>query len=202
MTRILIFFILAIGFNVANAQCIACWELRKVEITMKTGQSITGYVKWNEIWLNDVLDTAVWKSRFPESLLPYYENLGYKWDLEFITEIFVIKNDSINEFYATKAISTGNLDYTKIQSVRELDKGSKIYRGVGDIQVFTQAEIDKLKTNPVAVLFYTSAYFGTYFLSYNPAITAAELSRINDDNYSKMAVDLKARGVIVYSVGY
>lgn len=202
MKHILILFILAIGINVANAQCVACWELRKVEITMKSGQNITGYVKWNDVWLNDVLDTAVWKNRFPESLLPYYENLGYKWDLEFITEIFVINNDSIVEFLATKAISIGNLDYTKIKSVQELDKDSKIYHGVGDIQVFTQSEIDKLKTNPVAVLFYTSGYFGTYFLSYNPAITAKELSRINEDNYSKMAVDLKAKGVIVYSVGF
>ncbi len=202
MKRIFIFLVLAIGFTVANAQCISCWELRKVEITMKTGQSITGYVKWNEVWLNGVLDTAVWKNRFPESLLPYYENLGYKWDLEFITEIFVIRNDSIPEFYATKAVSTGNLDYTKIQSVRELDKGSENYHGVGDIQIFSQAEIDKLKRNPVAVLFYTSAYFGTYFLSYNPAITTAVLSRINEDNYSKMVVDLKEKGVIVYSVGY
>jgi len=163
MKRIFIFLVLAIGFTVANAQCISCWELRKVEITMKTGQSITGYVKWNEVWLNGVLDTAVWKNRFPESLLPYYENLGYKWDLEFITEIFVIRNDSIPEFYATKAVSTGNLDYTKIQSVRELDKGSENYHGVGDIQIFSQAEIDKLKRNPVAVLFYTSAYFGNLF---------------------------------------
>lgn len=203
MTRILAFLVLLVtGFNTAKADCPACWELRKVEITMNTGQIITGYVKWNEIWLNDVLDTAVWKNRFPESLLPYYQNLSYKWDLEFITELFIIKNDSIDEFIATKAESTGNLDYTKIKSVRELDVSAKKYHGIDEIQILTQKDIDRLKTNPLAVFYYDSGIFGTYFLSYNPAITAKVLSGINEQNYQKMVTDLKAKGVIVYTFGY
>jgi len=202
MIRILSFLIVLLSFNSTKADCLNCWELRKVEITLNNGQIITGYVKWNEIWLNDVLDTTVWKNRFPESLLPYYQNLSYKWDLEFITELFIISNDSIDEFIATKAESTGNLDFTKIKSVREIDKGAKIYHGIDEIQILSQNDIDKLKRNPVAVFYYDAGIFGTYFLSYNPSITAKVLSGINEQNYQKMVTDLKAKGVIVYTFGY
>ncbi len=202
MKKILLIIIAFISFTAAKAECYTCWELRKVEITMNSGQIVTGYVKWNDVWLNDVLDTAVWKNRFPESLLPYYQNLSYKWDLELITEIFIIKNDSIDEFIATKAICQGNLDYTKIKSVREIDKDAKIYHGIGDIQILTQEEIDRLKGNPYAVFYLDSSLFGTYFLSYNKAITHAALSRINEDNFRKMSEELKTKGVIVYTFGY
>ncbi|NTW25903.1 MAG: hypothetical protein HGA37_14495 [Lentimicrobium sp.] len=202
MKRILVLFILVFGFNTTQADCLNCWELRKVEITMNSGEVVTGYLKWNEIWLNDVLDTAVWKNRFPESLLPYYQNLSYKWDLELITEVFIIKNDSISEFIATKAACVGNLDYTKIKSVRELDPTAKKYHGIDEIQLLTQNEIDKLKTNPVAVFYYDSSVFGTYFISYNPAITFKVLNEINEENYSRKVTELKAKGVIVYSFGY
>ncbi|MBK9356063.1 MAG: hypothetical protein IPN08_01500 [Bacteroidales bacterium] len=202
MKRILLIFVAIIVINVAKADCPACWELRKVEITMKSGEIITGYVKWNELWLNDVLDTTVWKNRFPESLLPYYENLGYKWDLEFITELFIIKNDSIDEFIATKAECTGNLDYTKIKSVRELDAAAKKYHGIDEIQILSQKDIDRLKSNPVAVFYYDSGVFGTYFLSYNPAITFKVMSGINAENYTRKVDELKLKGVIVYSFGY
>jgi hypothetical protein len=202
MIRILAILIIVTGFNTARADCLNCWELRKVEITLNNGQIITGYVKWNEIWLNDVLDTAVWKNRFPESLLPYYQNLSYKWDLEFITELFIISNDSIDEFIATKAESTGNLDYTKIKSVRELDVSTKKYQGIDEIQILAQKDIDRLKSNPVAVFYYDAGIFGTYFLSYNPAITHKVLNGINEQNYQKMVTDLKAKGVIVYTFGY
>jgi len=202
MIRMLALLILVSGFISAKADCPACWELRKVEITMKSGEIITGYVKWNELWLNDVLDTTVWKNRFPESLLPYYENLGYKWDLEFITELFIIKNDSIDEFIATKAECTGNLDYTKIKSVRELDASAKKYHGIDEIQILSQKDIDRLKSNPVAVFYYDSGVFGTYFLSYNPAITFKVMSGINAENYTRKVDELKLKGVIVYSFGY
>lgn len=202
MIRFFAFLILVSLTVSAKADCPACWELRKVEITLNNGEIITGYVKWNESWLNDVLDTAVWKNRFPESLLPYYQNLGYKWDLEFITELFIIKNDSIEEFLATKAESTGNLDYTKIKSVRELDVQAKKYRGMDEIQILGQKDIDRLKTNPVAVFYYDAGVFGTYFLSYNPAITHKVLSTINEENYQRKVDEMKAKGVIVYSFGY
>lgn len=202
MKQILILLIAFTGFNIARADCLTCWELRKVELTMTNGEVISGYVKWNEAWLNDVLDTAIWKNRFPESLLPYYQNLGYKWDLELITEIFIIKNDSIDEFIATKAESQGNLDYTKIKSVRELDKEAKKYHGAEDILIFNQNDIDRLSTNPFATFYYDASYFGTFFLSYNKAITRNELNKINEGNYQRMVTEFKGKGVVVYTISY
>lgn len=202
MKNLLVLIILVIGFNNAKAGCLACWELRKVELTLTSGQKVTGYVKWNEAWLTGVLDTAVWKNRFPESMLPYFQTLGYQWEMELITEIFIIKNDSIDELIATKAEFQGNLDYNKVKSVRELDKGEKIYHGAGDILILSQDDIDRLKSNPFATYYFDSSFFGTFFLSYNQAITRKELSNINEDNYQRMVADFKKRGVVVYSVGY
>jgi len=202
MIRILAFFIAILSFQSTKADCLTCWELRKVEITMTSGETVSGYIKWNETWLNDIIDTTIWKNKFPESVLPYYQKLGFTYELELFTEIFIIKNDSIDEFIATKPECQGNLDYTKIKSVRELDKGAKIYHGAEEILIFSQRDIDRLKTNPYSTFYYDSSLFGTNFLSYNKAITRNEFSKINEDNYDRMVADFKAKGVIVYTVGY
>ena len=202
MKQLFILLIALLGYNVAKADCLSCWELRKVEITLKSGANITGYIKWKEAWLNGVVDTAVWKNRFPESLVAYYENLGYKWDLEVYEEIYLIKNDSINPFVATKADKAGVLEYEKVKGIRELDQDGKIYRGMGEILTFTQDEIDQLKTNPFAVFYFDSTYYSTWFLSYSKYITAEELNKINEDNLNEKTSELKKKGVIVYTFGF
>lgn len=202
MKHLFILLIALLGYNTAKADCPSCWELRKVEVTLKSGSMLTCYIKWNESWLNGVVDTAVWKNRFPESLVAYYENLGYKWDLEVYEEIYLIKNDSINPFVASKPEKTGALDYEKIKAIKELNQDGKIYRGRGEILTFTQEEINKMMTNPFAVFYFDSAYFSTWFLSYNKYITAQELSKINADNLREKTTELKKKGVIVYTFGY
>lgn len=202
MKHLFILFIVLLGYNAAKADCLSCWELRKVEITLKSGSMITCYIKWNEAWLNGVVDTSVWKNRFPESLVAYYENLGYKWDLEVYEEIYLIKNDSINPFVATKPEKTGALDYEKINTIRELDQDGKIYRGMGEILAFTQEEINKMMTNPLAVFYFDSAYYSTWFLNYNKYVTAEEFSKITVDNIKEKTSELKKKGVIVFTFGY
>lgn len=202
MKHLFILLIALLGYNTAKADCPSCWELRKVEITLKSGSRITGYIKWNESWLDGVVDTVVWKNRFPESLLAYYENLGYKWDLEIYEEIYLIKNDSINPFVASKPEKTGALDYEKIKAIKELGQDEKIYRGRGEILTFTQEEISKMMTNPFGVFYFDSAYYSTWFLSYNKYITAKELSRINEDNLAEKTSELRKKGVIVITFGF
>lgn len=202
MKHLFILLIALLGYNAAKADCPSCWELRKVEITLKSGSTITCYIKWNESWLIGVVDTAVWKNRFPESLVAYYENLEYKWEMEIYEEIYLIKNDSINPFVATKPEKAGALAYEKVKAIKELDPDGKIYRGMGEILTFTQDEISKLMTNPVAVFSFDSAYFSTWFLSYNKYITTQELSKINEDNLREKTSELKKKGVIVYTFGY
>ena len=202
MKPLFILLIALLGYNAAKADCPSCWELRKVEITLKSGSLITCYIKWNESWLNGVVDTAIWKNRFPESLVAYYENLEYKWELEVYEEIYLIKNDSINPFVATRPERTGALDYEKIKAIKELDQDGNIYRGRGEILTFTQEDISKMMTNPFAVFYFDSAYYSTWFLSYNKYITAQELSKINADNLKEKTSELKKKGVIVYTFGY
>lgn len=47
-----------------HADCLACFELKGVQVTMKDGQKYSGYVGWNHAWF-----TSREKSRFPDTLL-------------------------------------------------------------------------------------------------------------------------------------
>jgi len=49
--RTLLVLLLLINVSLAMADCLACWELRKVEVVLKSGQRMVGFVHWNESWL-------------------------------------------------------------------------------------------------------------------------------------------------------
>ncbi len=202
MRRLLTLLIILIGFNTTQADCLACWELRKVEITLTNGEIISGYIEWNESWLGEVSLYTQWQNKFPESLIPYYKSLKYERKIILYKEIFIIKNDSIDEFAATKEECKLNLDYRKVKSVRELDKKAKRYHGADDLPVFTQEQIDKLKTNPFAMVEIDESVFSVFFLSYNPEITRKQLNKITENDREQRAIEFKNKGVIVYIIGY
>lgn len=148
----------------------ACWVLRKVEVTLTDGTILKGYVQWNESRISESLDFNKWQNKFPESLVPYYKNLPYKRDLILIQEIFFIRNDSIGEIFASKKECLKTLDLNQIKTVKELDKNAKRLEGLGEILTFTQDEINKLKTNPIATMRIKIEPTDVYFISYNPEI--------------------------------
>jgi len=202
MTKYLTFFLLILTFNIAKASCLACWEQRKVEIILTTGDTLTGYVEWNELWISSIPNFKKWGNKFPESLVPLYENLPYKKELVLITEFIDIKNDSIDRFFCTKKELKRMLDYKQILSIKELDKKGKKREGANNVLVLTQQEIDKLQTNPFAIISIEEPVSDTYFLSYNPLITKQILRSIIPQNYEDKIPELKTKGVIVYSISY
>jgi hypothetical protein len=191
-----------IGFHSVKGDCLACWELRKVEITCTNGKTLTGYVQWNESWLVLMPDYKVWQNRFPESYVPYYSQFKHQCDIFLYKQVFPVKNDSIREFIATKKECMVKFDIKQIKSIREIDKDKKKYTGADELPVFTQAEINRLRTNPIAMKVVDQGVADIIFLSYNPSITGKQLSTIDEQNYEQKKVLLKGKGVICYSLGY
>jgi hypothetical protein len=202
MKNYLTFFLLILIVNHSQAGCLACWEQRKVEIILTTGDTLTGYVEWNELWISAVPNFKKWENKFPESLVPLYANLPYQKELVLIKEFIDLKNDSIAPFFCTKTEFKQQLDYNQILSIKELDKAEKKREGVNDVLVLTQQEIEKLQTNPFAIIRVEEAVSVTYFLSYNPLITKQELISIAARDYEDKIPELKTKGVIVYSISY
>jgi hypothetical protein len=202
MKTILSLIISILSYNIAKADCLACWEQRKVEIIFTSGDTLKGYVEWNESWLTTIPNFEKWKNKFPESLRPFYMNKPYKKDFTLTKKLIVIKNDSINEFIATKNEYQIIVDFNKIKSIRELDKNSKKLSGAGDIPVFTQTEIEILQNNPFAIIRIEGPVSDTYFLIYNHLITRENLRAINERNFEDKIDEMKQKGVIVYSISY
>jgi hypothetical protein len=203
MRILFITLIIAISFDTAKADCLACWELRKVEITLNTGDKITGFVKWNEAWLNG--EMLKWQNKFPESLVPYYNSLNYKLEILVIKELIPVNNDSLTKLLdkdlkliATKKENLIKLDHKQIKSVIEFDKSTIHLQGAGDISVFTQDEFDKLNTNPYAIRQIDNLPTCViYFLSYNAKITNKQMKEINEYNCWKLSKDYAKQGVIM-----
>jgi hypothetical protein len=202
MKNYLTIFLLILIVIPAKAGCLACWEQRKVEIVLTTGDTLTGYVEWNELWISAIPNFKKWENKFPESLVPLYANLPYKKDLVLIKEFIDLKNDSIMPFFCTKTEFKQQLDYNQILSIKELDIYEGKREGANDVLVLTQQEINKLQTNPFAIIRVEEAASDTYFLSYNPLITKQELRSIASRDYEDIISELKTKGVIVYSISY
>jgi hypothetical protein len=202
MTKYLILFLLILSIHISKASCLACWEQRKVEIILTTGDTLTGYVEWNELWISTIPNLEKWKNKFPESIVPFYKCAPYKKELVLIKEFIVIKNDSIDSFFCTKNEFKQVLNYNQIISVKELDVKKKKYEGANDVLVLPQQEINQLQTNPFAVIRIEEPVSDTYFLSYNPSITPQILRSIIPKNYEDKIHELKTKGVIVYSISY
>lgn len=203
MTKYLTFLLWILTFIDVNASCLACWEQRKVEIVLKTGDTLTGYVEWNELWISSIPNFKKWENKFPQSLVPLYENLPNKKELVLIKEFIDIKNDSITPFFCTKKELRRLLDFKQIRSIKELNEKEKKREGANDVLVLTQQEIDKLTTNPFAVLRIEEPISDTYFISYNPLINKQILrSMVSKKNYEDLIPELKSKGIIVYSISY
>ena len=210
MTMRLLFFILIAILNINNlkADCTACWELRKVEITLNNGDNIVGFVKWNDAWWNGD-NIKKWAGKFPESFVPYYQSLNYNFEILVIKELIPVANDSLNlligtknKLIATKQENLTKLDYKQIKSVIEIDKNSEHFQGAGSISVYTQEELDKLNTNPYATHYVDGVTADVYFLSYNPEITREQMKELGLYTYGNLCEAYSKKGVIMVMISF
>jgi hypothetical protein len=188
--------------NSAMADCLACWELRKVEFVMTNGSKQTGFVYWNEAWLDGNLKNwEKWTNRFPESFVELHRTRPDQ-KVHLIRKLFTVKNDSLFEFKVTTKEELVQFDINQIKEIKEIDKDSKKYRGAGSISVYTQEEIQILNTNPFATYRVEDSMSDTYFLSYKKGVDRKHLKRISEATYAEQKSELKRNGVLLVTISY
>lgn len=189
--------------NLAQADCLACWELRKVRIVLTNDSVRTGYVYWNEAWLGSNLkDWETWKNRFPESMVALYK-ITPERKIHMILKLFTVKNDSLFEFNVTTKAHQVELYVNQIRGIEELDKTAKKYEGAGPLPVYSLEEIKLLNTNPFAFYRLEDSVSETYYLSYNKEITRKQLKEmITETNPDREAVDaiLKRKKILIVDI--
>lgn len=187
--------------SVAKADCLACWELRKVNVILKNGETKTGFVYWNESWLDET--TKNWKelkNKFPDNFIEYHRSRPQK-TFHLLTKLTTVKNDSLSGFKAITKDDQQAILTEDIQKMIELDKDSKKYQGAGDIPIYTLEELKKLNTNPNATYLSSGPVSDIYFLSYNKKVTRQQLRKISEDNEIKPD-ELTKMGVLIVNIGY
>ena len=188
--------------STAQADCLACWQLRKVNITLTSGDSLSGFVKWNDAWLGSDADYIKWQNKFPESLVYLYRSQPDTIKIEFVKSLFNIKNDSLYEFQATTLDNIISLNYYDIKTIVEIKDNINVFSGAGAIPIFTLDDINKLQTNPYAIVTINDMVADIYILSYNPEITRKQLNLITSKNYYYQIDELNKKGVITVIMSY
>jgi hypothetical protein len=197
---ITVFFLFSIK-SVA-ADCLACWQLRKVEIRLNESSTKTGFVYWNESWLyGNLKNSEKWANRFPENFLEWHRTRPEQ-KIHMLTKLFTIKNDSLFEFKVTTIAHQLEIDVKDIIGIIEIDKESKRYEGAGYIPVFSEAEIKILNSNPFATYTINISVADVYFLSYNKDIDRKKLKVISEDKYFGEESELKKKGVLFVTINY
>lgn len=186
----------------AKADCIACWSLVKVNITLTNGDSVTGFVKWNDTWLVYTPNEIEWIDKFPESLIYYYNNNSYSSELTVIKRLYNVKIDSLIELKITSPEDLLKFDISEIRTIEKIPNNTESYSGAGDLPTFSKDNIEKLQTEPFAQVRFEASLSDVYMLSYNPEITEEQLAVYNESNYYSKIEELNKQGVITIVVSY
>lgn len=190
------------SIKLVAADCLACWELRKVEIKLNDGSKKIGFVFWNEAWLNGNLENwEKWTNRFPDSFLAFHKTTPEQ-KIRMLTKLFTIRNDSLFEFKVTTKEHQFEFDAKDVMAIVEIDKESKKYKGAGDLQVYTEEDIQILNSNPFATYTVDISVADVYFLSYNKDIGRRKLRKISEERYYAQQEELRKNGVLIVTIGY
>lgn len=202
MNKLLLLLIILLISTTAKADCMACWYLRKVEIVMNTGDTLTGFVRWNESWIVKFDDWNDWKNMFPSSLLHYHNSQPSNQNILVIKNLSFIRNDSLTEFKAALKSDTLIINSHNISSITKLDNQSEKYSGAGGIPVYSQTELDMLNGNPHAIYHEDVGVADVYLLSYNDEISKEMLGEIMETNYWGKREELRDKGVLIVILSY
>uniref|UniRef100_UPI0040495C47 hypothetical protein n=1 Tax=Fulvivirga sp. TaxID=1931237 RepID=UPI0040495C47 len=194
MKSIFLISILCLFPKLVQADCLACWSLRNVEISLTNGDTISGFVYWNDQWIN------TGQSQFPQGFLEYHQDKG---DSVFIMlkKVRTVKNDSISEIKTITEDDKLLIRLDQIKSIEEINKEDEIYWGAGELQTFTLEEIEKLNTNPVAFYHKEIPVTDIYYLSYNSEIDKKKLIELSELS-NQTHISYESTGVIIITISY
>ena len=175
MKTVLIIILTLISFNL-SADCLACWELYNVEITLTNGEVVKGYITWNDSWIN--LETR--KLSILKKVQYQLENTSW-YELTLYHEVLKLGNHlpCANGIISTNKIDTLELnDFKNIEAIPTLEKR---YIGAGEIQNLDDESIKLLKNEPINFIREEGIGAQSFYLNYNPEISLEDLQKISND---------------------
>ncbi len=160
------------------ADCIACWELKYIRITLNNEKVIEGYFRWNEVWPKVFNKENKELNTFYQEVVVYKNYIGQK-NLILYNQIYQI--ESPLTFFAlyttTDLVDTVNIE--NIKSIEIINLNEKSIVAAGDI---TDLEINSkklLKKTPISFYHDEGICGETFFLSYNDRINEDSLKQIS-----------------------
>jgi hypothetical protein len=192
MKKILV--ILFIFFSSINiyADCLACWTLVPVKISLTNYKVIDGYVLWNNAWL----ETS--SGQFNSDFIAFHKKqndhvLIYK-KIVFIDSIF--KNTPVALDTQIDTISVGEIKSIDIRQV-----SIKNYTGAGPMIVISKKMQQLFKTRPVARYNLEDEVSGAsrlIIISYNKTIRLENLIEISKNSTLLDKDKLEKKNVFVF----
>ena len=184
-----------------HADCLACFELKGVRVTMKDGQKHSGYVGWNPAWF-----TSREKSKFPDTLLS-----RESWESYPRESIPLYRNVYRIRFPLT-ALVTRNRDvltlrFSDVETMSAKPMEHDGYQGAGGLPVLSLTAIRLLtESKPYAFIKQDADVADYYLISFNPEIDEPKLRNIYDDLKKWLTTDkineLEESRIIFFNLPY
>ncbi len=168
-----------IVFQGAYADCLACWRLQNVRITMTNNEVIEGYIKWNESWLPESRSENNQLNSFYEKYLLAAEN--WNWEkLTIYKDVYELKQTLKISGLITSEESITEINIKEIIGIELYKNEKNNLEGAGDITDLEEESIELLKKPPKYMHKEEGTVSVTYFLSYNENINKESLIEISE----------------------
>lgn len=187
--KILILSVLLLSISTfCQADCLACWNLKYVKITLDSGEEVKGYIKWNyawSVWLED--PTTKLTESFPENFIKFYKK--YKKGQAEIGLYKSIHKFGDNQkwasyFYLEDELSIINFD--SIVIIEKITNDIDNIAGAGDLAKLSSKAFPFTTKEPLSVNEYDDGGCMYYFLNYNSTISKEDVNEmIKSDFWSK-----------------
>ena len=185
---VLLFAVICFAFlfqpSYLHADCLACFELKGVQITMKDGQKYSGYVGWNPAWF-----TSREKSKFPDTLLRRESWGPYpRESIPLYRKVYSIR-------FPVTSLVTNNSDlltlrFSVVESMSAKPMEHDGYQGAGGLPVLSLTAIRLLsESKPYASIMLDADVADHYLISFHPEIDEPKLRKIYDGIKNGIAKD-------------
>jgi len=180
LSRFLVFTLITLLAIQLRADCLACWQLKHVVITLQNGESIEGYIRWNDIWVEIYSNEDLSSRSLMEKVSQL--QLDTEWyDLVVYRDIyFTGDNLPFHTIVASNRIDTIKSD--QLRDLSELKMDIQSHEGAGNIMNLEDESIKLIKEKPLYYFKVEGEVSETHYLSYNPLITKEDLILISKDS--------------------
>ena len=184
-----------------HADCLACFELKGVLVTMKDGQKYSGYVGWNHAWF-----ASREKSKFPDTLLNRESWGPYpRKSIPLYKKVYTIRFPITALVTTTSDLLTLRFSDVETMSAKPMEHDG--YQGAGGLPVLSLTAIRLLsESKPYASIKQDADVADHYLISFNPEIDEPKLRKIYDDIKmwltNEKIKELEESRIIFFSLSY